>query len=527
MAKYGHPIRTLVIFLVVLAGLFVTMAVQHTWSPKLGLDLRGGTTITLTARTTDGGAPTAESLEQARTIVQNRVDSLGVGESEVTTSGDREIQVSVPNVQQDELVRMVGQTAVLSFRAVKFALPTTPEPATNLPLAPAKPLADIPAEQKLSWDPSADQQIQTEFLSWTCNDKFVETPNAPLFSCNREGTMKYLLGPTIVSGQDLKTATAGIPQGQLQWVVNLQFNDQGAKLFEDATRTLSANVPQSQYAPTNSFAIVLDGKTISAPTVNEAIPGGQAQISGSFNEASANELANVLKYGSLPLAFDVSSVDNVSPTLGGDQLRAGIIAGIIGLILVVAFAVLYYRGLALLVVLSLAVAAAATYAIMVLLGQNVGFALNLPGIAGAIVAIGTTADSFIIYFERIRDEVREGRSLRSAVETGWKRSRSTILISDAVNLLSATVLFILAMGGIKGFAFTLGLTTLIDVAIIFCFTKPLMSLLVRTKFFGEGRPFSGLEADRLGVRSLTGRFARRGSRSSAVSARTRTTPKEA
>ena len=215
-----------------------------------------------------------------------------------------------------------------------------------------------------------------------------------------------------------------------------------------------------------------------------------------------------MKYGALPLAFEVSEVSNVSATLGEDQLRAGIIAGIIGLVLVVGFCFLYYRGLGIVVVSSLLVAGAITYAVMVLLGSSVGFALNLPGIAGAIVAIGVTADSFVIYFERIRDEVRDGRSLRTAVETGWRRARQTVLIADAVSMLSAIILFVLAIGSVKGFAFTLGLTTVIDVIVVFWFTKPLMTMLARTKFFGGGHPLSGLDPNHLGVKALPGTRSR-------------------
>jgi len=274
--------------------------------------------------------------------------------------------------------------------------------------------------------------------------------------------------------------------------------------FENATRTLA-----SRSDPQNRFAIVLDGVTISAPSVNSAIPGGRAEISGNFNQQSATQLSNVLKYGALPLTFDVSEVSNVSATLGGEQLRAGIIAGIVGLALVVIYSFLYYRGLGIVVVASLAIAAVITYQAMVLLGGSVGFALNLAGIAGAIVAIGITADSFVIYFERIRDEVREGRSLRTAVETGWRRARQTVLIADGVSMLSALVLFVLAIGSVKGFAFTLGLTTLIDVLVVFTFTKPLLTLLARTKFFGGGHRLSGLDPGHLGVRALPGIRSRR------------------
>ena len=311
-----------------------------------------------------------------------------------------------------------------------------------------------------------------------------------------------------------------MPQNQVQWVVNLEFNSAGGATFESVTGTLASRQP-----PENQFAIVLDSEVISAPSVSSSIPGGRAEISGNFNQQSATELANVLKYGALPLSFEVSEVSNVSATLGGEQLRAGIIAGIIGLILVVGFCFLYYRGLGIVVVSSLAVAGLITYATVVLLGDSVGFALNLPGIAGMIVAIGVTADSFVIYFERIRDEVRDGRSLRTAIETGWIRARQTILIADAVSMLSAIILFILAIGSVKGFAFTLGLTTVIDVAVVFFFTKPLMTVLGRTKFFGQGHKWSGLEPDHLGVAALPGTRSRRPLATSSSTARTATESK--
>ena len=556
----GHPGRTLIVLAVLVAGLITLMAVSGTWIPKLGLDLRGGTTITLTAKNTTGsGTVDPNSLQLAKTIIQSRVDSLGVGESDVTTAGDNQIIVTVPNVQQDELVRLVGQTAVLRFRAVHAAeqvqppaptpAPTTePTPAPSaeptagasetaqapaselsappspqssgsgnnkplpaLPTAPPVPLdkACVPADgqgtppdKALDWQPT--EACQTAFAEFTCETKVTEVADQGLFACNQEKTEKYLLGPALIEGNQLSTAVAGIPQNNVNWVVNLEFNSEGAAAFERATRELS-----QKSDPQNRFAIVLDGVSISAPSVNEAIPGGRAEISGNFTQKSATELANVLKYGALPLAFDVSEVNNVSATLGGEQLRAGIIAGIIGLALVVGYCFWYYRGLGIVVVASLGIAAILTYACVVLLGSSVGFALNLPGIAGIIVAIGITADSFVIFFERIRDEVRDGRSLRTAVETGWRRARQTILIADTVSLLSALVLFVLAIGSVKGFAFTLGLTTLIDVVVVFLFTKPLMTLLARTKFFGGGHRLSGLDPEHLGVQALPGTRSRR------------------
>ena len=522
--------RTLVVFGSVVALLYAVMAVSGVYTPKLGLDLRGGTTITLTASNVTGeGTVDPTSLELARTIIQQRVDSMGVGETEVTTSGDRQIVVSVPNVQADELVSMVGQTAQLYFRKVfaeeaapaagepgaepgedpeatvapdpsasptttnRRPLPQLPTPVPSpRPTAPADPAPTL--DSLLEWQPS--QRDTDEFEAFTCGDDS-PTPSVvdqALIACDESNTYKYLLGPALLRGDQVTRAYASVPPASVSWVVALEFNEGGARDFNTVTSHLS-----TQSRPLNQFAIVLDDSVISAPRVEKPIPGGRAEISGSFTQASATSLANVLTYGALPLSFDVSSVDNVSAKLGGEQLQAGIIAGLIGLGLVVLYSLVYYRALAIVVVASLVLAAAITYVMMVLLGQGMGFALNLPGIAGAIMAIGVTADSFIIYFERIRDEVREGRSLKAAIETGWERSRKTILVADAVSLLSAVVLFVLAIGAVKGFAFTLGLTTIIDIAIVFFFTKPLVTLLGKTRFFGGGHRFSGFEAEHLGA----------------------------
>ena len=530
--KRQRPGRTIAVFAAVIALMYVLMGVAHTWAPKLGLDLRGGTTITLTARNSTGsGSVASSSLDLARQILQQRVDSLGVGESSVTTQGGNQIIVSVPNVQKDQLVSMVGQTAKLAFRDVydvqQVTPPSTspspsasPSPssgasASGLPTAPGLPPAAPVArptapsskkqtiDQLLQWTPST--QDQSDFAQWTCGDSFPDVSDQPLFACDKTKTAKYLLGPIIVPGTEVSSASAGIPQGAVAPAVQLSFTSAGQSAFTAATKVLA-----SKSSPQNQFAIVLDGTVISAPQVSYQINGG-AQIDGNFTQVEANDLANVLKYGALPLAFDLSSVENVSATLGGEQLRAGIIAGLIGLLLVVGYSFLYYRGLGAVVVGSLAMAAIIAYSSIVLLGQAINFALNLPGIAGVIVAIGITADSFIVYFERIRDEIREGRTLRTSIETGWEKARKTIVVADSVSLLSAGVLFVLAIGSVKGFAFTLGLTTLIDLAIVFFFTKPVMTLLGRTDFWGGGHKWSGLEAEHMGVsaESLLGRRVRR------------------
>ena len=495
-ANRARPGLILLALLLLILVMFGTMAGTKTWAPRLGLDLQGGMTITLTAKN-----PTVDpqSLQLATDIIQQRVDGLGVGEASVTTMGDRNIIVSAPNVGRDDLVDLVGATAQLEFRPVIAAVPAEP-PAEGAeekpdvdplprPLEPGKVLS---VEEVLAYAPT--DQDYAALQEFQCTDEPLPALDAAQVVCDEEGTQKFLLGPVGIQGQSVNDSYAGIPQGDLSWAVTLDFDDEGGERFGNFTSALHTK----QY-PQNMFAIVLDGTVRSAATVESAILNGQAQISGSFSQEDAQALANVLRFGSLPLDFEPSQVESVSPTLGGEQLRVGLIAGALGLGVVALYALAYYRGLGLVVLGSLIVAALLTYASMTLLGPALGFTMSLPAIAGAIVGIAITADSFIIFFERIRDQIREGRSLRSAIEVGWQKAKGTILISDCVSLLSAVVLYLLAVGGVQGFAFALGLTTLIDLAVVFWFTKPLVSLLGRTKFFGEGHELSGLSPEHLGV----------------------------
>ncbi|MGV8845570.1 protein translocase subunit SecD [Tessaracoccus sp.] len=513
-SRKSRPAVVLLLLLVVVGIMFTIMAGTRTWTPKLGLDLKGGMTITLTA--TNSTVP-AESLELAKDIIQQRVNGLGVGEASVATQGDRHIVVSAPNVQRDDLVELVGATAELAFRPVLTTAqagvtPPEGDGPPGLPTAPPAP-EDGDMGEKLSIDDVLAYQPSPAdlegFAAYECGTKAADKLDQSLFACNEEETTKFLLAPVAITGQQLDSASSGIPQGEFAPVVTLQFKGENATALSQLTGALAG-----KQSPQDQFAIVLDGVVQSNASVTSAITGGNAQISGNFTDVTASSLANVLKFGSLPLSFEPSQVESVSATLGGEQLRVGLIAGLIGLGIVMIYCFAYYRGLGLVVLGSLLVAALTTYAAMVLLGSAVGFALNLPAIAGAIVAIGITADSFVIYFERIRDEIRDGRSLRSAIMTGWVKARSTIVVADMVSLLSAIVLFVLAVGGVKGFAFTLGLTTLIDLAVIFFFTHPLMQLLGRTKFFGEGHKLSGLDATHMGVSrdSLLGRRTRRTTR---------------
>jgi preprotein translocase subunit SecD len=535
-----------------------TLTLAEKYQPRLGLDLEGGTSVILTPRLTKGsGSVPKDSLNQAVSIIRNRVDSFGVAESEVTTAGNN-IVISIPGKQDKNILATVQQTAELRFRQVLLSgagsatpvpsaspsptasgsvtpSPTTsgtasPSPTTStnnavVPKALRKAVsttttptptptgsASAPAPTTpVPTAPSADgitPALQQKFLALDCGDvekvrSELRTPGAddpkkPLVTCSEDGVEKYILAPAEVLGTDVKGASAtlqtnnqGLATGG--WVVELNFTGTGKKKFADVTRRLF-----SETGDKNRFAIVLDGLSVSAPSTNGVITNGNAEISGNFSQAEATDLANVLKFGALPLTFDPGEVQEVSATLGGDQLKAGLLAGVIGLLLVVLYSLLYYRGLGLVTVASLVVSSIITYGLVVLLGWQIGFRLSLAGIAGLIVAIGITADSFIVYFERIRDEVRDGKSLRVGVETGWVRARRTILAADFVSFLAAMVLYVLSVGSVRGFAFTLGLTTLVDIVVVFMFTKPNVTIFARTKFFGQGHKWSGLDPARLG-----------------------------
>ena len=486
------PARSLVILAVILLGLIVTAFVQGASSVRLGLDLRGGTSVTLQPRASnDANKITSEAVDQAVTIIRQRVNSLGVAESEVTAQGsgtNRQIVISVPGDSGRRVVDLVGQTAELRFRQVLAE-------SAGIPVAADTSTAATPAD-------GVAEEINSRFAALDCTNPAnregtgADSPADTIVSCSRDGGAKYILGPAEVLGTQVSEASAGLDPSQgVAWFVSLTFNGEGTKAFGAVTNRVTTLA-----SPLNQVAIVLDGLVVSAPRINEAIPSGNAQITGSFSQLEAQDLANVLKYGALPLAFDRGEVQQVSPTLGADQLSAGLLAGILGLGLVLIYSLLYYRGLGLVVVGSLVIAAAMVYLLFLVLGETIGFTLTLAGIAGAIVAIGVTADSFIVFFERIRDEAREGRSIRSAVESGWEKARHTILVADAVSLIAAALLYFFAVGGVRGFAFTLGLTTLVDLVIVFFFTKPIVSILAGVKFFSSGHRLSGLSPRSIGMK---------------------------
>ena len=487
----GRPARTLAILTGAFVLLIAAVFIQGATAVRLGLDLRGGTSVTLQPRLGAGetGKVTSEAIDQAVSIIRQRVNSLGVAESEVASQGsgtNRQIVISVPGESGRRVIELVGQTAELRFRQVLAESSGVPTTATD---AAATPPAGISPELNALY--AALDCTIPENRQGTGSDVATDV----ILACSTDGGAKYILAGAEVLGRQVSKATAAVDTTTGgNWFVSLTFNGEGTKAFGDQTaRVVSLTAPQNQ------VAIVLDGLVVSAPRINEAIRGGSAQITGNFTQLEAQDLANVLKYGSLPLAFDRGEVQQVSPTLGADQLSAGLLAGGLGLGLVLLYSILYYRGLGLVTVGSLTVAALMIYLLVLLLGEWIGFTLTLAGIAGIIVAIGITADSFIVYFERIRDELREGKSLRSAVETGWIRARRTIVVADSVSIIAAVLLYFLAVGGVRGFAFTLGLTTLVDLLVIFAFTKPMMTILSKWKFYASGHPLSGLSKKSSGI----------------------------
>ncbi|MEU9621909.1 protein translocase subunit SecD [Streptomyces sp. NPDC088251] len=543
----GRPGRSLALILIAMVALTGGMFLADQPTPRLGIDLAGGTSITLEAKSEPGqeSAINKTNMDTAVQIMERRVNGLGVSEAEVQTQGDRNIIVNIPKGTNSAQAReQVGTTAKLYFRPVLTVAQGTPTPtpsttssgkpspgasagadgkASSTPnpsattqgravtdglKADSSPTPKASTTPKAGTTPSASAadeaaaaKLQKQFEELDCSSKASRSkaaqgakPTDSVVACSSEGDAKYILGPAEVSGTEVDNAKAGFDQQRGMWIVNMEFSKQGSKQFQTITKKLSAQQP-----PQNQFAIALDGEVVSAPQVNTTL-SGSAEISGSFTQQSAEDLANVLSYGALPLSFKEQSVTTVTAALGGEQLQAGLIAGAIGLALVVIYLVVYYRGLALIALLSLLASGVLTYTLMSLLGPAIGFALNLPAVCGAIVAIGITADSFIVYFERIRDEIREGRTLRPAVERAWPRARRTILVSDFVSFLAAAVLFVVTVGKVQGFAFTLGLTTLLDVVVVFLFTKPVMTLMARTKFFSSGHPWSGLDPKRLGAK---------------------------
>ncbi|MBM6592135.1 protein translocase subunit SecD [Brevibacterium sp. RIT803] len=604
-----------------------------TTTPKLALDLEGGTSIILEPQVSEDTDISKEQLDQAVSIIRQRVDSTGVSEAEITTQGDRNIIVNLPGNPDEETRNLVRSSAQLVFRRV--ALVGDPrsqediqkeqeksgggeqqDPSEGLTDEEKKRLEDLtgggagaqadagaqgdgsgqggagapgqdsgnapagggeiaktgggdvakaggddvaragggvpgPAgkdaeksgeksggqaaeasgsgkgdDTKVTdstprplFDPEKDvdkwqtESIIKKYSELDCTDPKNRTggqqqpSDEPVVACGKDGEAKYILGPVELSGEHLEDANFGYSTGANgvqtnQPAVNLKFDGVGREIFKQITSDITG-----KQQPYNQFAIALDGNVLSAPTSNAAITDGNAEISGNFTLDEAQTLADQLKNGSLPLSFQVQSEDQISPTLGTNYLNIGLLTGLVGLILVVIYSLLQYRVLGLVTVSSLVVAGVLTYLLLLLASWRYGYRLSLAGVAGIIIGIGMAADSFIVYFERVRDELRSGRQLLSAVEVGWDRAKRTIWASKAVNMLAAVILYILAVGSVRGFAFTLGLTVIIDVLIVFLFTHPMLEVLARTKFFGQGHPMSGMDPRLLGVKPAAYRGA--------------------
>jgi preprotein translocase subunit SecD len=577
-----QPYRYLALFLVMLVGVYLLIFLTGSKQakPKLGIDLQGGTRVTLTARTPDGSKPTREALDQAQQIISARVDGLGVSGSEVIIDGDN-LVITVPGNDGTE-ARNLGQTARLFIRPVigqpipveaiknpppapgapgappgppgapgappgapgapgappgaadapaappaeapaptpqapapqprPYPLEPTPAPEPPAPPAPGQPAPPgAPGQTPLPGPPdprkdlaarikfekelrqSSNQNLlllSVQYMAGRCDQEDVlagnDDPNLPLVTCSQDKKYVYILDKSIISGDQIKTANSGFDSQGGAYVVDLEFKEEAATTWGDFT---AANIG-------TQTAFTLDSQVVSAPQIREAIPGGRTQISGGdppFTVDSSKTLANVLKYGSLPLSFESSEAETVSATLGLTSLKAGLIAGAIGIVMVLLYSLAYYRVLGFLTLLSLAASGAMVYGILVLLGRYINYTLDLAGIAGLIIGIGTTADSFVVFFERIKDEMREGRSFRSAIPRAWVRARKTILSGSAVSFLAAAVLYFLAVGQVKGFAFTLGLTTLLDVVVVFLITWPLMYLASKSATMAKPG-FNGLGA---------------------------------
>ena len=392
----------------------------------------------------------------------------------------------------------------------------TAEPgATDQPSAGA---TDESAQTVPRFDPMADMswasdEVMNEFAELDCTDPANRTggvqgdPDEVVVSCAQDGSSKFILGPVELDGSHVSDADFGFETTSTgtqtnRVAVTIEFDQVGRDVFGQITTAITG-----QQQPYNQFAIVLDGLVLSAPASQTPVTDGRAQITGDFNLESGETLANQLRNGALPISFQVQSEQQISPTLGSEYLAMGVLAGLIGLGLVVVYSLVQYRVLGTVTVSSLAVAGLLTYLLLLLVTWRYGYRLSLAGVAGLIVGIGAAADSFIVYFERIRDELRGGRKLTSAVEIGWDRAKRTIFASKAVNLLGAVILYILAVGSVRGFAFTLGLTVIVDLLVTVLFTHPMMQLLARTRFFGDGHPMSGMDPRQLGVTEATYRGA--------------------
>ncbi len=459
------PAYTLIaVFVLVIGALSATLISGRT--PQLGLDLQGGASVVLEPR--EQVAPGV--LDQAIEIIRNRVDALGVAEPEITRQGDS-IIVSLPGVENRErALEVVGQTAQLLFRPVIQQLPAEPTPTSSTSSTTSTTVEGAPAPAT-----TTPTTVPIDLSTTTAPEDDDETKQVILPEKDSDGrvTSRYLLGPAEVKGQALSGASATVSQTGA-WEVGFELTDEGTRQWNSMAAKVGAG---------NQIAIDLDGVVRSAPSLQVTEFQGRGVITGSFSQSEAKDLALVLRYGALPVQLDRQTVQTVSATLGQDSLRAGLVAGAVGLGLVALYMLVYYRALGLVVWVGLALTGAIMYSLVTLLGRTSGLALSLAGATGIIVSVGVTVDSYVVYFERLKDEIRSGKTIRSSLDRGFAKAYRTILAADAASIIGAVVLYVLSVGSVRGFAFFLGLTTLLDVFTAYFFTRPMVMLLGRSRLF--------------------------------------------
>ncbi len=527
------------------------------WTPKLGLDLEGGTQMVLEPVLVGTNKVSSEQLNQARDIIVQRVDANGVAGAEVTTRGGRNIVVSMPGQPTKATEEAIRKSSQMRFRpvivagagmpqptptttpsgtatgkatgsatpskapvptatgatttAAKSGLPqallgstTAPTPAATTAKATRSPLPRPPRARPVQLPPASRRTPVTRSGSRRTSRPGSRRSSAPRVPPTRSSTTppsRWSPAPTTAwrsssSAPSRCAVTRSRTPSPVPAAVErpaVEHRGDPAVLQRHRHEALRRRHEAPGQPPGPAQPLRGDPRLQGADRAyrQAAILNGQASITGGFTIESARDLANQLKFGALPMSFTLQTRENISPTLGGEQLRFGLVAGMIGLLLVGAYSLFQYRALGFVTIASIVIAGGLTYLSLTILGWSHNYRLDMAGVTGLVIAIGVTADSFIVYFERVRDEVREGRGLRQAVDTGWKRARRTILVADGVNFMAAIVLYFLASSGVRGFAFTLGLTTLIDILVVFVFTHPLMGLLAETEFFGGGHKWSG------------------------------------
>ncbi len=485
----------LVATLVIVLGTFLaTVVAQNT--PVLGLDLRGGISVVLAPV----GKTTKETLDVAVNIIRQRVDALGVAEPQISRTGNT-IVVDLPGVKdRTKAQRLVGRTAELRFRPVLAGpLPafqsSSSTTSTTAAVGPASSSTTAAGNTTTTVKGAATPAAPASTTTTTANPQ-AQIPTTPVEQNTANATVvlpsrhikgqpdvRYELGPAKLTGKDVSTASSSYNTSD-GWGVDLKLTDNGLSAFNAMAADQYSKPP-----PQNEVAIELDAVIQSNPRFNTShFDTNGVRISGSFTQTEAGDLARLLRFGALPVQLKQLTSENVSPTLGKDQLRSGIAAGVIGLALVAAYMIFYYRLLGLVVWGGIAISGLALYTLVTYLGKSVNLTLSLAGVTGIIVSIGVTVDSYVVYFERLKDEIRSGKTIRSSLDRGFQRAFRTILAADLVSLLSAGALYLLAVGSVRGFAFFLGLSTLLDLFVAYFFMHPVVSILARRPHLLHG-PF--------------------------------------